>query len=278
MVDAVLRECVGEEGDDVDRVLVVGATINVFPTNIICLENCERTLDDLIMDDSLVEDEWASIFMQIVMTLLVYQKCFSFTHNDLHTNNVMYNTTDKKYIYYKFNKLYYKVPTFGRVMKIIDFGRSIYKYDKHIFCSDSFQPGSDAATQYNTEPYFVDEKPRLDPNFSFDLCRLGCSIFDYLVEDLDKVDELAKKSPIVNLINEWCTDDKGQNILYKSNGDERYPDFKLYKMIARGVHKHTPSSQLDRELFSQYVVNRSGIPKKGSIINIDKIAVFYESK
>ena len=261
-----------------DEEIDIGATINVFPTNIICLENCERTLDDLIMDDSLVEDEWASIFMQIVMTLLVYQKCFSFTHNDLHTNNVMYNTTDKKYIYYKFNKLYYKVPTFGRVMKIIDFGRSIYKYDKHIFCSDSFQPGSDAATQYNTEPYFVDEKPRLDPNFSFDLCRLGCSIFDYLVEDLDKVDELAKKSPIVNLINEWCTDDKGQNILYKSNGDERYPDFKLYKMIARGVHKHTPSSQLDRELFSQYVVNRSGIPKKGSIINIDKIAVFYESK
>ena len=261
-----------------DEEIDIGATINVFPTNIICIENCERTLDDLIMDDSLVEDEWASIFMQIVMTLLVYQKCFSFTHNDLHTNNVMYNTTDKKYIYYKFNKLYYKVPTFGRVMKIIDFGRSIYKYDKHIFCSDSFQPGSDAATQYNTEPYFVDEKPRLDPNFSFDLCRLGCSIFDYLVEDLDKVDELAKKSPIVNLINEWCTDDKGQNILYKSNGDERYPDFKLYKMIARGVHKHTPSSQLDRELFSQYVVNRSGIPKKGSIINIDKIAVFYESK
>jgi hypothetical protein len=258
--------------------IYIGATINVFPTNIICMENCERTLDDLINDDSLVEDEWASIFMQIIMTLLVYQKCFSFTHNDLHTNNVMYNATDRKYIYYKFNKIYYKVPTFGRVMKIIDFGRSIYKYDKHIFCSDSFQPGSDAATQYNTEPYFVDEKPRLDPNFSFDLCRLGCSIFDYLVEDLDDVNELVKKSPIVNLINEWCTDDKGQNILYKSNGDERYPEFKLYKMIARCVHNHTPSTQLDRELFRQYIVNRSEIPKKGSIINIDKIPVFYESK
>ena len=76
--------------------------------------------------------------------------------------------------------------------KLIDFGRSIYKYDKHVFCSDSFQPGADAATQYNTEPYFNEKKPRLDPNFSFDLCRLGCSIYDYLVEDLDEVYELSK--------------------------------------------------------------------------------------
>jgi DNA repair exonuclease SbcCD ATPase subunit len=34
--------------------------------------------------------------------------------------------------------------------------------------------------------------------------------------------------------------------LYKNNGEERYPDFKLYKMIARCVHKHTPHAQLER--------------------------------
>ena len=30
------------------------------------------------------------------MTLLTYQKSFDFTHNDLHTNNIMFQKTDKK--------------------------------------------------------------------------------------------------------------------------------------------------------------------------------------
>ena len=68
------------------------------------------------------------------------------------------------------------------LFKIIDFGRAIYKYNGKTFCSDSFQTGGDAATQYNTEPYFNEKKPRLEPNFSFDLCRLACSIFDYIVD------------------------------------------------------------------------------------------------
>jgi hypothetical protein len=59
----------------------------------------------------------------------------------------MYKSTNKKFIYYCYNKKYYKVPTFGRIFKVIDFGRSIYKYCGNIFCSDSFQNGGDAATQ-----------------------------------------------------------------------------------------------------------------------------------
>ena len=39
--------------------------------------------------------EWKSCLFQIIMTLLTYQKMFNFTHNDLHTNNIMYKETDK---------------------------------------------------------------------------------------------------------------------------------------------------------------------------------------
>ena len=46
-----------------------------------------------------------------------------------------------------------------------------------------------------------------------------------------------------------CLDDNGKNILYKSNGEERYPDFKLYKMISRKCTKHTPEVQLERTHF-----------------------------
>jgi len=110
------------------------------------------------------------------------------------------------------------------------------------------------------------KKPRLEPNKSFDLCRLACSLYDYFVEDLDEKDKI--KNPIPKLVIEWTTDDKGRNILYKNNGEERYPDFKLYKMIVRTVHNHLPETQLEKQIFKQFISSKKKI-KKGKIINID---------
>jgi hypothetical protein len=254
-----------DEDSDDDEEEVIEATIPKFPVQVICMENCDNTLDDLIFSNELSNDEWLSALMQIIMTLVTYQKVFSFTHNDLHTNNVMYNETDKKFLYYRFKGKVYKVPTFGRIFKIIDFGRSIYKVNGKTYCSDSFSPGGDASTQYNTEPYLNEKKPRLEPNYSFDLCRLACSIFDFIVDDIKDVKKCAK-DPVKKIIIEWCLDDKGVNVLYKNDGTDRYPDFKLYKMISRFVHKHTPQSQLDRPEFKAYEFNGE---VKGDIMDID---------
>ena len=248
-------------------------TFPKFPIQLICMEHCENTFDNLIMTSDLSHDEWFSALMQIIMTLITYQKMFSFTHNDLHTNNVMYISTNKKFIHYCYKKKYYKVPTFGRIFKIIDFGRAIYKYNGKTFCSDSFQAGGDAATQYNIEPYFNDKKPRLEPNFSFDLCRLACSIFDYVIDDISDIKNIETLEPISKLINDWCIDDNGINVLYKNNGAERYPDFKLYKMIARCVHKHTPVAQLERPEFNKFVTTKNSIGKT-DVINIDELPVY----
>jgi hypothetical protein len=250
----------------------IDASINTFPIQLICMEYCENTLDELILTNDLTNDEWYSILMQIIMILITYQKAFNFTHNDLHTNNVMYNSTNKKFIYYCYKHKYYKVPTFGRIFKIIDFGRSIYKVNGKLFCSDSFQNGEDAASQYNTEPYFNEKKPRLEPNYSFDICRLACSIFDYVIDNLDETKDLDNCDPIKRLIFEWCLDDKGINLLYKNNGTDRYPDFKLYKMIARCVHNHTPQAQLKRPEFNRYSEFKGDIPL--DVINIDEIPIF----
>ena len=249
---------------------IINAIIPKFPVQIISMEYCENTFDDLILTSDLSKDEWHSALMQIIMILITYQKAFNLTHNDLHTNNVMYNKTNKKYIYYCYKKKYYKVPTFGRMFKIIDFGRSIYKFDGKLFCSDSFQTGGDAATQYNTEPYLNEQKPRLEPNYSFDLCRLACSIFDYIVENTEQINNLPKcDDPVKRIVVEWCLDDKGINMLYKNNGSDRYPEFKLYKMIARCVHNHTPQAQLERPEFNAFSVFEGGMPKDA--IDIDSI-------
>lgn len=257
------------------------ATFNEFPVQLIFLECCEGTFDSLILNnDDLPHEEIFSALMQIIMTLLVYQKTFSLTHNDLHTNNVMYIKTNKKYLYYIYNNKTYKVPTFGRIYKIIDFGRAIYKINGQLICSDSFKNGNDAATQYNIEPYFNNKKPRLEPNFSFDLCRLACSMFDYFVDEIDEVKDLSSCEPLVRLITEWCLDDTGVNILYKNTGVERYPDFKLYKMIARLVHNHTPEAQLERNEFKKYLISGSSKmtdAKQGFIINIDELPIYTES-
>ena len=251
-------------------------TFHKFPVQVICMENCESTFDELIMNNELTHDEWFSALMQVIMILITYQKVFSFTHNDLHTNNIMYVPTNRKFLYYCYKKKYYKVPTFGKIFKIIDFGRAIYKLGGKVFCSDSFQLNGDAATQYNTEPYFNEKKPRLEPNFSFDLCRLACSIFDYVVDDIDDIKNLNECEPIVKLIVDWCVDDNGINVLYKNNGVERYPDFKLYKMIARCVHNHTPVAQLERPEFSKFAVQKTSLAKNEQIINIDDLPSYIQ--
>jgi hypothetical protein len=244
-----------DEEDDEEDEEVINAIIKNMPVNIICLETCDSTFDELIINNNFSEDEWLSALLQIIMILITYQKLYSFVHNDLHTNNIMYNKTDIKFIIYKYNNEYYKIPTFGRIYKIIDYGRGIYKFNGQLFFSDSFALGEDASTQYNTEPYLNNNKARIESNYSFDLCRLACSIFDYIIDDIKNINKLSKKNNIVKIINEWCLDDNGINILYKTDGKERYPEFKLYKMIAKSVHNHTPNNQLKRPEFKKFVVS-----------------------
>lgn len=237
------------ESEEDDEEPELYAYINDFPVQMICLEKCVGTLDDLIMKGKIDEYTGASALFQIIMTLILYQKVFHFTHNDLHTNNIMYVNTEEKYLYYNYCGTKYRVPTYGRIYKIIDFGRSIYEWNGRRFCSDSFQNGGDAATQYNCEPFFNEDKPRIEPNYSFDLCRLGVSIYDFVIDEKETpydMDDFQK------IIYKWCMDDNGKNILYKKNGEERYPNFKLYKMIARTVHNHSPETQLDDNLFRDF--------------------------
>ena len=98
-------------------------------------------------------------------------------------------------------------------------------------------------------------------------------MFDYFDCDLESLtNDLEDLDDVQEIIVEWCKDDKNKNILYKKNGEERYPEFKLYKMIARNVHNHTPVRQLEREQFSQYKVSKKKIKKNLSkVLDIDKL-------
>jgi hypothetical protein len=242
------------------------AYLHDFPVQLIFQEKCTGTFDELLVQHALSPDETIAALFQILIMLATYQKTFSFTHNDLHTNNIMFVKTDQKFIHYLFEGEYYRVPTHGRIFKLIDFGRAIYQFNGRRFCSDSFAENGDANSQYNCEPYFNTKKARIEPNPSFDISRLGCSLYDFTMES----DSAALK----NLIDEWCEDDYGKNILYKSSGEERYPGFKLYKMIARIVNNLVPKDIMRKPVFAKY--RQSKAPKE-PIINIDAIPSYITS-
>lgn len=262
---------VDEDGDEAYE--NINIYIKDFPIQMICLEKCNQTFDSLFENNCINEDYARSALFQVIMILITYQNAFHFTHNDLHTNNIMYVNTDIKYLYYIYENKKYKVPTYGKIYKIIDYGRSIYKFGGHLFCSDSFSPGGDASTQYNFEPFYNPKKPVIMPNYSFDLCRLGCSIYDFIIDHGMKPN---KMDAFQKIINQWCLDDNLLNVLYKSNGKERYENFKLYKMIARTVHNHTPHAQLNNPWFKPYEMTNvkwaKEMPK--NVMNIDKIPCY----
>jgi serine/threonine protein kinase len=209
---------------------------------------------------------------QIVMALIAFQKAFSLTHNDLHTNNILYKNTDVETLYYRCGGKVWAVPTYGRILKIIDFGRAVYRLGDKKLTSDCFSPKGDAHSQYNTEPYYDPTKPRVEENPSFDLCRLACSIFEYVL-DGTTTRPPRNMDRFQTLIWTWCLDDKGRSILYKRNGHERFPYFELYKMIARLVHNCVPEKQLAAH-FADFEFT-GDLPENYPCVDLDALPVFY---
>jgi hypothetical protein len=269
-------ETESETNSEFEKEEPVYSYLHNFPVQMIFQERCTGTFDELLMKRALGTDAMVAALFQITMILLTYQKAFDFTHNDLHTNNIMYVNTSETHINYCFENAWYRVPTHGRIFKIIDFGRAIYRFQDKVFCSDSFAPSGDAYSQYNCEPFFNESKPRLDPNYSFDLCRLGCSLYDFVTDDDEGVAE--GNNPVDALIKKWCSDDDDKNVVYKKNGQERYPNFKLYKMIARTVHGHSPKSQLTSPVFAPFVQSGKSLNRDGIVINIDEIPKYKFTK
>jgi hypothetical protein len=207
---------------------------------------------------------------------------FHFVHNDLHTNNIMWSATKSEKIYYNLKDAlggsrYYAVPTFGRLFKIIDFNRSSYHLGKRggFFISDAYDSDGDAAGQYNCPPFLNSKNTRIDPNPSFDLCRLACSLLDSLWEEQPAMKEpknilteepelktYESKSELWNLIWLWLQQRDGYNVLRNPDGTERFPGFDLYRIISHNVENAIPCEQITKPIFdSKYKVEKSEIPE-----------------
>ena len=260
--------------DDVDVCLEVPD----LPVMMILQEAQEGSMDELLEKDELDghehgsaewEKRWVAWIFQVVATLTFLQNAVSFTHNDLHTNNILWRSTDQPFLYYRVKKdKIWRVPTYGKIFSLIDFGRSIFRVGKHQWISDDHWPNEDAAGQYNYGPFYDKTKPKVEPNSSFDLCRLSVSLLSGLYDEPPpkrkgkKVRLLSEEgawkvyeteSPLYNLLWTWTLDDAGRTVYETEEGDERYEGFDLYLQIAHHVHGAVPTEQLQSPIFQGFV-------------------------
>jgi hypothetical protein len=291
-----------DDEDEIDYKMI----IKNFPVQMTVLERCDGTLDDL-MEDEIADDassdmretkeqRWTAWIFQVIAGLTTAQQHYDFVHNDLHTNNVMWCGTGETHLYYQVTgsaggDRYYRVPTYGRIMKIIDFGRATFKppmasskkgSPNRLWISDAYAPNADAGGQYNCGPYYDKDKPKVAPNKSFDLCRLAVAMLETLwaepVEPVSPRSILTREpgrvqaettSPLWNLMWLWLTDKTGRNILKNPDGTERYPQFDLYCAIAKDAQNAVPAQQLTLPLFdSAFRCRRKDIPTDAPLFKL----------
>ena len=292
VADAATESTTDTEDDDsyIEDNYSIYSEISKFPVMMIGIECNDGTMDTLLDDYTQVgatpgtdtwELCWSAWVFQVLAALSVAQMMLGFTHNDLHTNNIVWIKTEEEFLYYtKQTGEVFKVPTYGKLFRIIDFGRAIFRINDQLFFSDDFKAGNDADGQYCFKPLSSKVATEIPPNPSFDLSRLAVSLFDALFPDVPAnkeggltissepgLDVEETVSPLYNVLWSWMLDDEGHNVLVEPSGEERFPDFDLYKHIAAHVHGAIPSHQFSKPAFDRFQVNPSevGDVKKWSL-------------
>ena len=259
-----------------DAEIEIDLEVPDMPVIVIVQEAQEGVMDALLDEEEIDgfergsqgwEARWIAWLFQVVAGLTFLQSAICFTHNDLHSNNILWRRTDQRWLYYTAKDgTVWRVPTYGKIFTIIDFGRSIFRLGRRLWVSDDHWPDQDAGNQYNFGPFFDRQKPKVPPNPSFDLCRLAVSLLDgmfdepppkkkgkgveIMSEEADGFKVYETRSPLYNLLWRWTVDDEKRTVYETSEGEEKYEGFELYIRIAQDVHHVVPKDQLRRAPFA----------------------------
>lgn len=282
-----------ESSDDMSEEIPLDICLELpnMPVILIAQEAQDGVMDHLLDEDELDghkrntpewEARWMAWLFQVVAALTFLQRAICFTHNDLHSNNILWRKTDKPYLYYEMQDgSRWRVPTYGKIMTIIDFGRSIFRLGRRLWVSDDHWPDQDAGDQYNFGPFFNPSQPKVFPNPSFDLCRLAVSLLDGLFDEPPSKKKGAvsvmseengwkvyeTKSPLYNLLWSWTINDAGHTVYETEEGEEKYEGFELYIRIAKEVHGAVPKDQLHRPVFQSFIW-KEAVPREETVYQL----------
>ena len=250
--DIESSESESQDDDDDDRDDYI-AILKKIPVQLLFIEKLESTLEDFLNDDEYEEDVLLGCMFQVAFALTYLQKRYKFTHNDLHINNIMFAKTETKYLYYKINNQYFRIPTHGKIFKIIDFGRAIFTFKNKTYMNDVFSRNGEAGGQYSYphQVSFLDRgsKDHWSPNYHFDMCRLSMTILEEI--QTDRTSETT-----LNFLQGMCQDHQNGSFC------DMKDDFNLYVSIARNASNSLPRDILQEPIFKQFRVKKKSFPRK----------------
>lgn len=213
-------------------------------------------------DKSLYESHILSILFQTIVSLTVVQSLWNMCHNDLHLGNIMFKKTKHEYINYHFKGIFYRVRTYGTMVKIIDWNRAtltLNGVDMNNICYDT---SFECEGMYYFPSTLPKSKTAIKPNCGFDLALLAYELLDQnMIFD--------KTSKIHKLLMDWTTTSNGSNIYTDLGGKEQEADFELYQRIAQECFKSVPVAQFQKAIWNCFKVDKSVIPIMEHIYSIN---------
>lgn len=227
------------------------AVVNHSPVQLKFSEYCgEDSINERIQ---FTEKEWESILFQVIYTLYVGWSYFKLTHNDLHLGNILFKPTIYEYLYYNIAGKCYKIPTYGFMVKIIDWNRATFEINGTYFKNECFDRDGDCYGQFIFPENYYYCKKTIIPNEHTDLALLASSIINE--------DNMPKNTKIYELVKGWCTNKYGVCI------PEKYSEFDMYKESSKCKNSN-PANLFNSPIFSQYRILKKYIPKSETIYNI----------
>jgi len=238
--------------DDNDYISV----IKNMPCQLFFIEKLDGLLSDLL-DDDFNDKIILSCLFQVSFALSYLQKYLKFTHNDLHIDNIMYQKTEKTYLYYKFNNIYFKIPTFGYIFKIIDFGRAIFTFKNKLFFSDCFSKYGEADGQYKypIDTFIYNNKNEIcdiKPNYNFDICRLAITILNELGYDKDI--NYESNQYLIDYLYSLTLGDNTELYDLEDN-------FDMYVSIAKYANNSLPIDIIQNDIFKPFRIKKKHFPR-----------------
>jgi hypothetical protein len=221
------------------------AMVNDIPVQLKFMEYCGE--DNIDGNVTFTEKQWESILFQVIYTLYVAYKYYKITHNDLHLGNILFKETNEEYLYYKIEGHgIYRIPTFGYIVKIIDWNRATFKLNDVYFANECFERDGDCYGQFIFPEKYYYCKNVILPNEHTDLALLAASIIDE--------GNIPGNTKIYELVKGWCTNEYGVCV------PNKYKKFKMYEQSSR-CRNSDPSKLFSQSLFSQYKIRNEELPE-----------------
>ncbi len=260
ITDSVLNKLLNSMGNNIKFIKTRDneyIELKDYPTYLLATEKGDLDIDYLYDRNKLDYNFIKSLIFQIFSAVISMHNIFGIKHNDLHLSNVMLKITDKTHIYYKYEQKYYKVPTFGYIVKIIDWGRATYEFNNKIGFNEIFSHHGDCFGQYSDNR--INNKNRkpieLNTNKWTDIIMVSHSLLN-LLEDY-------RDSDIGKFLYEQITDEKNKKLNIHDFS------FDLYKTISKSKIRIFPRKLFNNNLFKKYKVSKDLIPKDEKIYIID---------